>query len=200
MKYVILFVCISGIFVGCITSKVKSFPKHVGHQHEEKIVLMGIESASEFDAESLRLRGSSQVKQELLSIRVVDYWDLETLLRQHGLTFPAFDNPHAELFKQLHNVSGIRYAFTTKLDKAVTLPYDHNHHSVLLRGILIDLKTGGAVWHCSTTVSIAPLKVNDQNGGTEYNPLGLQAAVNKAYIKSVKKLIKALDYYYPPND
>jgi hypothetical protein len=200
MKNVVLFVCLSSMFVGCITSKVKSFPKHVGHQHAEKIVLVGIESASEYDPESLRLRAGYQVQKELVSIRVVDYWDVEVLLRQHGISMPLFDTQDAEQLKEFYNVSGIRYAFMAKLDQATSLPYDYNRHVVSMRGILLDLKIGGVVWHSNSTVRISPLKVNDRTGGTDYNPFGLQTAVNKAYMKSVKKLIKALDYYFPSND
>ena len=181
----------------CISTKMDSYPKTIGHSDGETIVFsQSFKNVSQSATEGLIDWTTQKFEKELPSLSRVDFWDADYKTRQYGISLSQVDVNNSKQLKVVYEKTGIKYMVVNQVfmqDNSFapegSPDYKRPRASLYLQ--LIDFKHGLVIWRCTTKVSIGPLEIQQEDGSNSvHQVLGSYTAFNKAYHKSIKKLIK----------
>jgi|GEM_PF-5405458 len=196
----ILFAFLSlSLLSGCVTHhRVSSFPKVVGH-HNNDVIVFEFADQRLWGAQQLQDWSQQITREKLPSLKTKNYWDVVHELRQAGLYLPLRTDTLIH-YDSIYKTTGIRYYLSWRVEgvqesqmgDAVTLP---RNNAAVVSMVLYDFKYKRPVWWCATKTSIDPLTEQD-SPATILTGGSTTSAVRKAYEKSVRALLKSLDYYW----
>lgn len=187
--------------IGCSFKQINAYPELVGHRNLDRIIIGNLQANANTDYQQLTQWAKEKVEGTLPSLRVFNYWDANYKMNQQGLELPRFDSNDTTLFDLVYKHTGAKYLFLGRIVNATDNAFDEARNpnyevrEAVLQFRLIDTISKREVWRCLTRVRISPLIQSRDNQNYYRNATSSSYAINKAYRLSVKKLLKALDYY-----
>lgn len=185
------------LFSGCVSVKIKAHPSYLGFYEGEVILLattfQGVPHSSAIYFSSWSKKMFSK---NLPLLKYANYEDCDFLARQFGISLAEVEvmNPH--YLKSVYEKVGVNYMLVNQLKLKSNSLVDFNSPDYLVREAnlqlqLIDLKNAQVIWTCESKVQIAPLIIKDDDRTYPYNLSSSVSAFDKAYRKSIKRLIKS---------
>ncbi len=183
------------------STKITSYPKKAGYKRNEYILIAPLEKISETQSSELMSWANAQFVEKFFLLKSVNYWDVQYKSRQFGIVLPSFNNydtANLDLILEKLNINYIVLSAVHRIDEndvdGIGNP-DYLAREAVVSLQLLDLKNKTIVWRCTTRVRVSPLTINSPSDSQEYSVNALSAkgyAVNKAFKKSIKRLVREL--------
>lgn len=144
---------------------------------------------------------NENIQKKIPSLSTINYWDAVFNLKQYGIQLPSFQSYDTTNLEIIYKSIGAKYILLGKIISTKENIYNelsnpnYQVREARLQFKLIDSVSKTVIWHCSSRVRVSPLIQSEDEQKYYYNVTSSSYAVNKAYRKSIKKLIKAFDYY-----
>lgn len=194
----ISFLCVS--LFSCSNTRINYYPKYLGLKYSETLLLSEIQDAGQ-NSQSLPLWAKEKIQKEIPSIKVVSSTEVFYKMKQYGVDLNSIADKDTLSFQLINEKTGINYLLSSRILSRNDNNFDELHNpqygvkQAVLEFRLIDLKTGLAVWKCTTATNISPLIRPSGDQRHYHNIMSSSAAIAKAYRKSVRRLLKCWGNY-----
>lgn len=199
-----IFVILLTIGTACSTTntKITSYPNKVGYKRNEYILIAPLEKIVEIQSAELMSMTNTQFGEKFFLLNIVNYWDVQYKSKQFGIVLPSFNNyydsANLNLILDKLNINYMLLSTVHRIDEndvdGIGNP-DYLAREAVVSLQLLDLKNKTIVWRCTTRVRASPLTIKSKDNSQKYSVNVLSAkdyAVNKAFKKSIKRLMREL--------
>lgn len=177
--------------------KIAANPPKIGYKSHETLVIAPLSQIRDVENEQLMNWANDFIKEKLTTIQTIKYWDVHYKASQSGLPLLSFSEYDTSTFRLLNEKLKIDFVLVANIDRVrenyqneLNNP-DYQRREAIVSLKLIDLKNTMVSWYCTTRVLANPFKVNGSSQEYAVNIHSGSFAVQKAYKKSVNRLVKS---------
>ncbi len=183
------------LFSGCVSVKIKAHPDYLGYYTGETILFSdSFQGISRNYSDHLVSWTGKKFEKNLPLLLQLNYQDTDFMARQWGISINDIDVTNPKQLKFIYEKVGINYMIINQVSLSEYGPTnfdDSTTYSATLRLQLIDFKNGVVIWKSDVKVNIGSLIIMDDDQPYSFNFSSSVSAFDKAYRKSIKRLIKS---------
>lgn len=164
----------------------------------DRILFAPVLNVTEGQSEQLLRWTTDYLTEKMLSLEILDYWDVNYRAKILGLSVPSPNNYDRNKLVELKEALSVDYILFSILERVRENDVNNldNNPSyevkeAILNHQLLDLKSRSIVWVCKTQVRAGPLRFSTHNNANSINLRSSTFAINKAYKESIEKLSKS---------
>lgn len=187
-------------FFGCTTVKISSMPVLTKVETGSTLLIINSWQEREYSySEFLKSQAKDEFFANSIFIEILDNEDIRYELKLLGTDIPnnleSINEQNSKHFKSLgvdfillNEITNKQDNYTNELNNP-----SYNVRNVSLLFFLFDVENNRLVWKCVTEGNTSPLVKRTENGEISLNPYSSFHTLKKSYLKSIKKLIQALN-------
>ncbi|MCU0421068.1 MAG: hypothetical protein MUC38_15580 [Cyclobacteriaceae bacterium] len=191
----------------CTSTRVAAYPRVVGHVNNEVLLVTDVTSEqTTLNRTDLIAWANKAITQKLPSLKTRDYMETVYRARQHGVHVEQLVPTDTAALRALHRHLNVTYALFPRLilqreneSRDPNSP-SYDVREAVLQLVLVDLRSQRVLWNCVARSRVSPLVHEGRTFNYSFNPMSSNRAFTLAYRKSINKLIRAMDFYYPQRE